>query len=203
MARIGAYNLGHYRHFYHLNIKTMNGKKILVGVTGGIAAYKTCELIRLLVKQNCTAKVVMTENAAKLVSPLIFEALSGNPVHIDVFGNGIDHIRLAKWADAVIVAPATANTIGKVANGIADNLLTTVVMALPETTPLFFAPAMNVNMWNNVFNQKNLDKIKLRANLYLIGPENGPLADGTVAVGRMSEPSAIAEAVRKYFENRA
>ncbi len=178
----------------------MNNKNIIVGVTGGIAAYKTCELVRLLAKQNCAVKIIMTENAAKLVSPLVFEALSGSPVHIATFGNGIDHIALAKWTDALIISPVTANTIAKIANGIADNLLTTAVTALPEASPIFLAPAMNVNMWKNVFNQKNIKKLSLRKNLFVIGPETGPLADGTVAAGRMAEPPAILNAVQNFFE---
>lgn len=179
----------------------MENKKILVGVTGGIAAYKTCELVRLLVKQDCAVKVVMTENAAKLVSPVTFQSLSKSPVFIDTFArineSSAGHIALAKWADIAVVAPATANTIGKIANGIADNLLTTIAMALPETTPVFVAPAMNVNMWDNVFNQKNLERLGLRKNTFIIGPDDGLLADGSAGTGRMSEPQVILAAIKK------
>ena len=179
----------------------MENKNILVGVTGGVAAYKTCELVRLLVKQNYSVKVIMTENAIKFIAPLAFETLSKSPVYIGPFAQNSDlnHIGLAKWAHALVIAPATANTIAKIANGIADNLLTTVAIALPKITPLFLAPAMNVEMWNNVFNQRNVKNLGLRQNTYLIGPESGPLADGTVATGRMSEPLTILAAMEKVF----
>lgn len=175
----------------------MQNKKILIGVTGGIAAYKICNLVRLLVKKENQIKVMMTESAAKLVAPLTFQSLSRSMVYIDMFVSikegDIEHIGLAKWADAVVVAPATANTIGKIANGIADNLLTTVVMALPENTPLLVAPAMNVNMWNNVFVQDNVKKLAARKNCFVVGPDNGPLADGASGPGRMIEPETIIE----------
>ena len=175
----------------------MQNKKILIGITGGIAIYKICNLIRLLVKKENQVKVIMTENAAKLISPLVLQSLSRSTVYVDTFAlareGDIEHIGLAKWADAVVIAPATANTIGKFANGIADNLLTTTMLALPESTPLFVAPAMNVNMWNNVFVKENMGKVALRKNCFVIGPEAGELANGTVGMGRMSEPETIME----------
>ncbi len=173
----------------------MQNKKILIGVTGGIAIYKICNLVRLLVKKENQVKVMMTENAAKLISPLVFQSLSRSIVYTDTFKlaqeGDIGHIGLAKWPDAVVIAPATANTIGKFANGIADNLLTTTVMALPESTPLFIAPAMNVNMWNNVFVKENMKKMTARKNCFIIGPDNGALADGAAGFGRMVDPEAI------------
>ncbi len=179
----------------------MENKKILVGVTGGIAIYKICDLVRMLVKKENLVKVVMTENAAKLVSPVIFRTLSRSAVCVDVFGavdeSGAGHINLAQWADTAIIAPATANTIGKIANGIADNLLTATIMALPESVPLFVAPAMNVNMWNNVFVQENMKKIIARKNCFIAGPVLGPLADGTVGAGRMAEPVEILDFVEQ------
>ena len=183
----------------------MQNKNILIAVTGGIAAYKTCELARLLVKGGFAVKVMMTENAAKLVSPLTFQTLSKNQVCTDDFSpeteGSATHIALAKWAGAVVVAPATANTIGKFANGVADNFVTTTLMAVPETTPLFFAPAMNVNMWENVFVRENMKRLSMRKNCQIIGPESGALADGTSGIGRMSEPEAIAERLEKIMAN--
>jgi phosphopantothenoylcysteine decarboxylase/phosphopantothenate--cysteine ligase len=179
----------------------MQNKKILIGVTGGIAAYKICELVRMLVKIGCPVKIMMTENAAKLVSPAVFQSLSREKVHTDTFAmdkNGTaEHICLAKWADAVLLAPATANTIGKFANGIADNFVATTLMAAPESTPVFIAPAMNVNMWNNVFVQENMKKIVARKNCFVIGPVAGMLADGTSGMGRMAEPESIVEFIEK------
>lgn len=172
----------------------MKNKKILVGITGGIAIYKVCELIRLLVKNENQVRVIMTENAAKLVSPIIFRTLSKSPVYIDTFadaGGTIEHISVADWAQAMIIAPATANTIGKITAGIADNLLTTTAMAISENTPVFIAPAMNVNMWNNVFVQNNIKKLSARKNCFVIGPSRGELACGASGTGRMSEPKEI------------
>jgi phosphopantothenoylcysteine decarboxylase/phosphopantothenate--cysteine ligase len=183
----------------------MKNKNILIGVTGGIAIYKTCELVRLFVKNGNPVKVVMTENSTKLISPITFRSLGRSAVYTDTFADadegGIEHINLAQWADAFLIAPATANTIGKMARGIADNLLTTTAMALPESTPIFIAPAMNVNMWNNIFVRENMEKITARNNCHIIGPETGMLADGTVGAGRMSEPLAIFEAVKKISAN--
>jgi len=179
----------------------MQNKKILIGVTGGIAAYKICELARILVKKDCSVKVMMTENAAKLVSPVVFQSLSREKVHTDTFAideiGRAEHIHLAKWADAVLIAPATANTIGKFANGIADNFVTTTLMAAPENTFLFVAPAMNVNMWNNIFVQENMEKIAARKNCFVVGPIAGMLADGTSGMGRMAEPETIVEFIEK------
>jgi len=177
----------------------MENKKIIVGVTGGIAAYKTCELVRLLAKGGFAVRAVMTESAIKLVGPATFEALSKNKVYIDQFAVGENgaaaHIDLVKWADAMVVAPATANTIGKYVNGIADNLLTVVMMALSDAKPLVIAPAMNANMWENVFVQKNMKRLTLRKNCHIAGPIEGMLADGTIGAGRMAEPQEIMEAV--------
>jgi phosphopantothenoylcysteine decarboxylase/phosphopantothenate--cysteine ligase len=187
------------------NRKIMENKNILIAVTGGIAAYKACELVRLLVKNDLTVKVMMTQNAVKLVSPLTFKVLSKNQVCTDDFLPETDgsatHIALAKWAGAVVVAPATANTIGKFVNGIADNFVTTTLMAVPETTPLFFAPAMNDNMWNNVFVRENMKKLAVRKSCHVIGPESGMLADGSSGIGRMSEPGAIMECLGKVIAN--
>jgi phosphopantothenoylcysteine decarboxylase / phosphopantothenate---cysteine ligase len=182
----------------------MQNKKILVGVTGGIAIYKICDLVRRLVKKDYSVKMMMTENAAKLVSALVFHSLSRSTVYVDGYGmakeEGAGHIVLAKWADAVVVAPATANTIGKFVNGIADNFVTTTLMAVPDETPLFIAPAMNANMWNNIFVRENMKKLIIRKNCHIIGPEAGMLADGSRGLGRMAEPETIMRSIEESID---
>ena len=173
----------------------MENKKILIGVSSGIAIYKICGLVRLFVKNKNQVKVVMSENATKLISPLTFQSLSHSPVYFKMFEpeslTGLTHIELAQWADLFILAPATANTLGKIANGIGDNLLTTTILALPEKTPLIIAPAMNTNMWRNPFVQENIKKLKKRKNLFIIGPTVGILAEGSQGEGRMVEVEEI------------
>ena len=141
----------------------MKNKKILVGVTGGIAAYKTCSLVNMFLKEGADVKVVMTDGATKFVTPLTFQSLTNHPVYLDMWQTynkeEVEHISLAQWADIMIISPATANIIGKIAQGIADNLLTTVVMALPKETPVLIAPAMNTNMWENPIVQKNVETL--------------------------------------------
>ena len=168
------------------------GKQILLGVTGGIAAYKAAELVRLLVKAGAGVHVVMTSNAREFVAPLTFQTLSGNPVHCELFSlideRAIGHIALADRADLCIVAPATANVIGKVANGIADDLLTTTLMA--TKAPVLFVPAMNVNMWENPLCQENCERLR-RHGYHLLAPVVGDLACGWEGAGKMPEPAAI------------
>lgn len=181
----------------------MQNKNILIGISAGIAIYKICSLVRLFIKNGAKVKVVMSENATKLISPLVFQGLTHSLVYFSNFPphdpNGLDHINLANWADMLILAPATANTIGKIANGIGDNLLTTVVLALPEKTPLVIVPAMNVNMWKNPFLQENIKKLKKRKNCYLVGPVKGVLAEGIEGEGRMVENKEIFATVQKIF----
>lgn len=181
----------------------MRNKNILIGISAGIAIYKICSLVRLLIKNGVKVKVVMSENATKLISPLVFQGLTQSLVYFSNCpphdSNGLDHINLANWADMLILAPATANTIGKIANGIGDNLLTTVILALPEKTPLVIVPAMNVNMWKNPFLQENIKKLKKRKNCYLVGPAKGVLAEGIEGEGRMVENKEIFATVQKIF----
>lgn len=171
------------------------GKRIVLGVTGGIAAYKTAELVRLLVKQGAVVQVVMTEAARQFITPLTLEALSGRPVACDMFqlgeGSSIDHVRIADEADLLLIAPATAHVIARLAHGLADDLLTT--LALVTRAPLLLAPAMNVNMWRHQQTQANLDKL-IEHGAALVGPAAGSLACGWVGAGRMSEPNDILEA---------
>lgn len=169
-----------------------NGKRIVVGVSGGIAAYKAAELVSRLRKAGADVHVVMTANAGNFVGKLTFQSLSGNPVHVDMFGEsklgGIEHIELSQKADLIIIAPATANVIAKAAVGIADDLLSTLLLA--HTAPVLLAPAMNSQMYINPATQANL--CRLREYGYQISePNQGFLACGTEGPGRMAEPAEI------------
>ncbi len=176
--------------------------RITVGVSGGIAAYKAAELVRALQRQAIEVHVVMTEAAGKFVQPLTFAALTGHKVITSMwddagtasstYDSSIEHIGEAQWADALVVAPATANILAKFAHGIADDFLTTLYLA--TTAPVFVAPAMNVNMWEHPATQANLETLRQRG-VRVIEPGTGELACGTVGAGRMAEPAAIAEAV--------
>jgi phosphopantothenoylcysteine decarboxylase/phosphopantothenate--cysteine ligase len=171
----------------------LQGKTIIVGITGGIAAYKACEVVSRLKKFGAEVWVVMTREAQVLVGPLTFRTLSGNPVVTDLFSPDLSslpvpHIALAKKADLLLIVPATANLIGKIAGGIADDALTTIVMAAP--CPKLIAPAMNSEMWNNPLVAENCAKLK-QLGFNFIGPEIGFLACGDDDIGRMSEPEEI------------
>ena len=175
----------------------LQDKTIIVGVTGGIAAYKSCELVSRLKKLGAAVWVVMTKEAAELVGPLTFRTLSGNPVVTDLFAKeNIDlplpHISLAEKADLIVIAPCTANIIGKIAHGIADDPLTTIVMA--STAKKLLAPAMNCEMWRNPIVSENIEKLK-KLSFNFIGPEEGNLACGKEDIGRMSEPEQILKQV--------
>lgn len=171
------------------------GKTILLGVTGGIAAYKSCNLVRLLQKQGARVKVVMSDHATEFVGPLTFRALTHEPVAVGLFDDPSDpihHISLAQEPDLVIVAPATANIIAKMAQGIADDLISTTLLATPR--PILIAPAMNNGMWKAPATQENVRTLKSRG-VHIVGPGSGYLACGDVDAGRMSEPEEIVEAV--------
>jgi phosphopantothenoylcysteine decarboxylase/phosphopantothenate--cysteine ligase len=170
----------------------IKAKNIVLGVCGGIAAYKSVELLRLLVKQGTQVRVIITKNARQFVGPLTFEALSGRKVCDDLFGAGEDaaigHIKWAEEADAVVIAPATANMIGKLANGIADDALSTFMMAATCTS--LVCPAMNVNMYAGEPVQRNIERLKTDGHI-VIDPEAGELACGTIGPGRLPEPVYI------------
>ena len=172
----------------------LTGKKIVVGVTGGIAAYKACDLVSRLKKRGAQVRVVLTEHACQFVQPLTFETLSGNPAYTDYFDRKyeIGHVALAKWADLLLIAPATANCMAKMACGIADDLLSTTCLAV--RCPVLVAPAMNSAMWRNPATQANLELLRSWG-VRFVGPEAGHLACGDDDVGRMSEPEQIAEDV--------
>jgi len=181
----------------------MGNKKILIGITAGIASYKICSLVRMFIKNGDQVKVVMTDSATKFVSPLVFQSLSGNVVYKDMFEpvkeNAVDHLNLADWCDVFILAPATANTIGKIVSGIADNLLTTVIMALPKEKPVIIAPAMNTNMWENVVVQKNIETIKTFKNYHIIDPGTGLLAEGKEGKGILADIGEIFDKTKEVL----
>jgi phosphopantothenoylcysteine decarboxylase/phosphopantothenate--cysteine ligase len=182
----------------------LNQRNIIIGVCGGIAAYKSAELVRLLQKQGANVRVVMTDGAQAFITPLTLQALSGNTVHTELLDaeaeRGMGHIELARWADAIVVAPATADVLAKLANGDADNLLTTLVLA--TAAPIVVAPAMNQQMWAQAATQDNCDTLRQR-NVIFVGPEAGEQACGDIGAGRMSEPSDIVDALNAHFPSRA
>ena len=180
----------------------MNGKEVILGVTGGIAAYKSAELVRLLVKDNIPVKVAMTKHATKFVTPLTFEALSGEKVIHDMFGQegtAIDHIQWGQESDLIIIAPATANFIGKMAHGIGDDFLSTCVLA--ATAKILVCPSMNTRMFENPAVQENLDLLKKRG-FIIMEPGQGALACGTEGPGRLPEPDEILEQARKLLSDQ-
>jgi len=174
----------------------MKGKSILFGVTGGIAAYKSAELVRLFVRDGARVRVMMTKNAQEFITPLTLQTLSGHPVYRETFSLvrdfDIAHIALAEEADIVVIAPATANVIGKIASGLADDLLTTVVMA--TKAPVLICPAMNTRMYENVIVQENIRRLAERG-YHLMEPGAGELACKSEGVGRLPDPPDILEAV--------
>ena len=176
-------------------------KNILVGVTGGIAAYKSAGIVSLLKKKGYNVKVVMTENATKIIGPLTLETLSRNRIYVDMWDSNphyeVEHISLADWVDMVLIAPATYNIIGKVANGIADDMPTTILAAVSVRKPVFFALAMNVNMYENPILKENIDKLKSFGYRF-IDAEEGLLACNYSAKGRMSEPEDIVDEIERY-----
>ena len=171
-------------------------KHILLGISGGIAAYKSCELVRLLKKQGHSVSVVMSTASTEFISPLTFQALSGNPVltdtHENGLGNGMAHINLTREADALVIAPATANTIAKISHGIADNLLANLVAA--RKCPLAVAPAMNVEMWNNPANLRNIEQLRSDG-ITVFQPAYGEQACGEIGLGRMLEAADLADLI--------
>lgn len=177
----------------------LKGKKVVLGVCGGIAAYKACELTRRLSDQGADVHVVLTASGAQFVTPMSFQALSQNPVHTDLFSlteeSEMNHIKLADEADAIIIAPATADIIAKLACGMAGDLLTTI--ALVTKAPIFFAPSMNVNMWEKDIVQRNVTTLTERG-YQMVEPEAGYLACGWEGKGRLAEVETILKAVQAY-----
>lgn len=178
----------------------LKGKRIIVGVTGSIAAYKSAALVRLLVKEGAEVKVVMTELAKQFITPLTLATLSKRPVMVEFYnpenGDWHSHVDMGLWADLYIVAPATANTIGKMAQGIADNLLLTTYLS--AKCPVMVAPAMDLDMYRHPATQRNLEILRSYGNR-IVEPAEGELASGLVGKGRMAEPEEIVEVVRRFF----
>jgi len=171
-------------------------KNILLGIGGGIAVYRVAELARLLIKQGANVRCVMTKSACEFVTPLTFEALTGEKVHTDLFDltseREMGHIQLVRWADAVVIAPATSNILAKLAHGIADDLLTTMMQVCDA--PVLLAPAMNTSMWESVATQRNIQTLQSDG-MHILNPASGELACGEVGVGRLPEPQALADAL--------
>ena len=182
----------------------MSAGRVLLLVTGGIAAYKACYLARLLKQAGFAVKVAMTEAATRFVSPLTFAVLSENPVATDLWGEGqseaLDHIEYARWADLAVLAPATANTLAKAAHGLADGIVSTLLLAFPG--PVLVAPAMNDNMWRHSATQANLETLRRRG-VQVVGPGTGFLACRTVSEGRMAEPEDIFQRISELFREGA
>lgn len=177
--------------------------RILLGVSGGIAAYRACELVSLAVKGGHDVRVVMTANATRFVGAVTFEAMSGHAVLLDTFAgasiadstSAVDHVNWAKWPDVAMVAPCSANVLGKLACGLADDALTTVLMAMPARVPLLLAPAMNTEMWHHPVVQRNLRWIEELGRARVIPPVSKRLACGDVGMGGLPEPTALLAAL--------
>ena len=174
---------------------------LLVCITGGIAAYKACELCSAALKRGHSVRVVMTQSATKFIGPLTFEGLTGQRVMVDTFADAMDHIHWAKWADVAVVAPLTANTLSKLAVGLADDALTTVLMALPVGKPVVLAPAMNTEMWHNPVIQRNLGWIDDLGRYTMVQPAVKRLACGDFGPGGLADPAEILAACEKVAPN--
>ncbi len=182
----------------------LKGKKVVLGITGSIAAYKSCLIIRALVKQGAEVQVVITPAGKEFITPITLSALTHKPVVSEFFsqrdGTWNSHVDLGLWADAMLIAPATASTIGKMANGIADNMLITTYLSMKA--PVFVAPAMDLDMYAHPSTQKNLETLKQYGN-HIIEPQSGFLASGLEGKGRMEEPENIVKALDSFFEAAA
>jgi len=181
----------------------LKGKNILVGITGGIAAYKTATIIRLLVKDGAIVKVIMTDHAKEFITPLTLATLSKNPVLTEFFnpenGDWHSHVDLGLWANLFLIAPATANTIAKMANGVSDNLLLTTYLSV--RCPVFVAPSMDMDMLNHPATIINIETLKAFGN-YILEPVSGELASGLSGKGRMAEPEDIVKEIENFFSKK-
>ena len=181
----------------------LKGKNILIGVTGGIAAYKTATIIRLLVKNGAEVKVIMTDQAKEFITPLTLATLSKNPVVTEFFspenGDWNSHVDLGLWANLFLIAPATANTIAKMANGVADNLLLTTYLS--ARCPIFVAPSMDMDMLNHPATIINIETLKAFG-IFILEPVSGELASGLSGKGRMAEPEEIVKEILDFFSKK-
>ena len=178
-------------------------KRIVLGITGGVAAYKSAELTRLLKKKGIDVQVVMTEAGTQFITPVTLQALSGNPVFTDAWdtriANNMAHIELSRGADAILIAPASADFLAKLANGLANDLLSTLCLARQPTCPLMVAPAMNREMWENPANQRNVGQLRADG-VTVLGPDSGDQACGEVGLGRMQEPEQLLAAIEALYQ---
>lgn len=176
---------------------------MVLGVCGGIAAYKSCELVRLLVEAGVAVHVMMTKAGQEFVTPLTFQTLSGHPCYTDLFSlieeQEIGHISLADQADVIVIAPATANTLAKLAHGLCDDLISTVTLA--TRAPVLLVPSMNVNMWENAATQANIGRLK-KLGYQVMDPESGPLACGWEGKGRLPEPKKIVQTIEELLSKK-
>ena len=182
------------------NAQQLQGKKVLIALSGGIACYKVATLVSLLVQRDAEVRVIMTDAATKFITPLTLQSLSGHPVLTSIWQHDdrpdSQHVGLARWCDILCIAPASADMIAKLAHGLTPDIVSLTASALPATTPLLLAPAMNADMWANPIGQDNLDKLRrLLPNLNEIGPDEGWQACRTSGGGRMSEPEAIRDKI--------
>ncbi len=177
----------------------LNGRRVLLAVTGGVAAYKSAYLARRLVEAEADVEVILTESATEFVGAQTFAAITGKPPHTSLFGatSVSPHTELARWCDAVVVAPATASTIGRIAGGLSSDLLTATLLA--TESPVLIAPAMHTEMWEHRATQRNIETLK-NDGYHFVGPESGDLAGGDVGMGRVSEPEHIMEALESLFD---
>lgn len=182
---------------------SLKGKRIVLGITGSIAAYKACVLIRELIKAGAEVQAVMTPSAKEFITPLTISTLTHKPVISEFFdrrdGSWHSHVDIGLWADAMIIAPATASSIAKMANGVADNMLITTYLSM--RAPVFVAPAMDVDMFSHKATQKNIKTLRSYGNI-IIEPETGELASGLEGKGRMAEPAVIAKSLEAYFKSQ-
>ena len=181
-------------------MNNIKNKKILLIICGGISAYKSLEIIRLLKKRGATVKTILTKSAKEFVTPLSVASLSQGKVYDDLFNHEneseMDHISLSRWSDLILVAPATANTISKLSTGSSDDLASTVILASDKN--IFLVPAMNVRMWEHLSTKENLQKLK-SFGYQIIGPEIGDMACGEFGEGKMTEPNEIIKQIESYF----
>ncbi len=182
----------------------LKGRRIVLAVTGGIAAYKAADLVSKLVKAGAEVRCILTENATRFVTPLTFQSLSGREVHTDTFdragGEFYQHLAVADWGEVLVVAPATANILGKAAAGIADDLASTALVSFPG--PVLYAPAMNCHMWANAAVVENVERLRRRGANF-VGPGEGRLACGEIGLGRMAEVPEILAAIEELLAKPA
>ncbi len=188
------------------NTGPLSGRRVAVALSGGIACYKTATLVSQLVQQGADVRVLMTDAATKFVGPLTFQSLSGKPVLTSVWQSDdhpdSQHIGIARWCELLVIAPATADLIAKLAHGLTGDIVTLVACALPSKTPLLIAPSMNADMWANPIVQNNIATLSVLPNLTVVGPDDGWQACRTEGSGRMSEPGAILDVITRQLKGQ-